>query len=107
MHWIHCPDRFIVLWIFLDIGESGFTAFLTLSICWSRQYENSLNISRQTFCVIGYKKDSRTRTFRVSEHWTDHRTDQGTDCWIQWINLTVSYIGQVRVASLSYHCMYH
>ena len=38
----------------------------------------------------------------VSEHWTDHRTDHGTDCWIQWINLTVSYIGQVRVVSLLY-----
>ena len=93
------------------LPESAFTAFWTLSISWSREYScaNSLNISVQTFCVIGYQKDNRT--FCVSEYWaghrTDHRTDHGTDCWIEWINLTVSYIGQVRVVSLLYHCMYH
>ena len=61
---------FTILWIFLDIGESGFNAFGTLSICWSREYScaNSLNISRQTFSVSEYKKDSRTRTFHVIEH---------------------------------------
>ena len=34
---------------------------------------NSLNISRQTFCATGYKKDSRTRTFCVAERGTGHR----------------------------------
>ena len=59
-------------------------------------YANSLNISIQTSCVIGYQKDNRIMTFCVIEqicsgyrdlcvsgHWTDHRTD----CWIQWTNL--------------------
>ena len=32
----------------------------------------------------------------VSEHWTDHRIDHRTDCWIQWTNLTISYSGQAR-----------
>ena len=79
VNWIHCLDRSIVLWIFwilyIHITESGFTAFWTLSISWSRQYScvNSLNISRQTFCVIGYIKDSRTRTFCVVECGTGHR----------------------------------
>ena len=100
------------------IKQSGFTAFWTLFISWSRQYScaNSLNISRQTFCVIGYKKDSGTRTFCIIECWTDrriqisvcehwidhrinhridHRTDYRTDCWIRRINLTVSHSGQV------------
>ena len=39
-------------------------------------------------------------------YWMDHRTDHRTDCWIQWINLTVHYSGQVRLVSLLYHCMY-
>ena len=43
------------------LPESGFTAFWTLSISWSRQYScaNSLNISIQTFCMIEYQKDNR------------------------------------------------
>ena len=71
---IYCTlDIFWILYI--HITESGFTAFWTLSILWSRQYScaNSLNISRQTFCLIGYKKDSGIRTFYVIECWTDHR----------------------------------
>ena len=112
MNWIHCLDRFTVLWTFLDIGEwihciFGHCPFVGAD----STVVQTLNISRQTFCVIGYKKDSRTGTFRVSEYWTDHRTDHrtdhGTDCWIQLISLTASYIGQVRVVSLLYHCMYH
>ena len=98
------------------LPESGFTAFWTLPISWSRQYNcaNSLNISIQTFCEIGYQKDHRIKTFVlsnieqitgyrylcVSGHWMDHRTD----CWI---NLTVSYSVQVREISLLYHCMYY
>ena len=27
VNWIHCLDRITVPWIFLDIRESGFTAF--------------------------------------------------------------------------------
>ena len=33
----------------------------------------SLNISRQTFCVTGYIKNSRTRTFCVVECETGHK----------------------------------
>ena len=59
----------------LDILESEFTAFWTLSTSWSRQYScvNSLNISRQTFCVTGYIKNSRTRTFCFVECETGHK----------------------------------
>ena len=39
---------------------------------------------------------NRSQDLCVSGHWKDHRTDHRTDCWIQWINLTVSYSGQVR-----------
>ena len=63
-------------WIlYIHITESEFTAFWTLSTSWSRQYScvNSLNISRQTFCVTGYIKDSRTRTFCVVECETGHK----------------------------------
>ena len=76
---IHHLDRFIVLWIFwvlyIHITESEFTAFWTLSTSWSRQYSyvNSLNISRQTFCVTGYIKNSRTSTFCVVECGTGHK----------------------------------
>ena len=38
----------------------------------------------------------------VSGHWTDQRTDHRTDCWIQWINLTVSHSGQVKKV---YYCI--
>ena len=68
MNWIHCLDRFAVLRILcIHITESGFTVFWTLSIPWSGQYScaNSLNISIQTFCEIGYHKDQRIRTFHV------------------------------------------
>ena len=56
-------------------SECEFTAFWTLSTSWSRQYScvNSLNISRQTFCVTGYIKNSRTRTFCVVECETGHK----------------------------------
>ena len=33
----------------------------------------TLNISRQTFCVAGYIKNSRTRTFCVVECETGHK----------------------------------
>ena len=50
--------------------------------------------------IIGYKY------LCVSEHWTDHGTDHRTDyridCWIRWMNLTVSHSGQVRYVSLLY-----
>ena len=65
-----------IFWILYSyITESGFTAFWTLSISWSRQYNcvNSLKISRQSFCVTGYIKDSRTSTFCVVECGTGHR----------------------------------
>ena len=39
---------------------------------------------------------SQDTDIRVSGHWTDHRIDHRTDCWMQWINLTVSHSGQVR-----------
>ena len=32
----------------------------------------------------------------VSGHWTDHRIDHRTDCWIQWINLTVTVVRSDR-----------
>ena len=51
--------------------------------------------------MIGYQKDNRIRTFRVSEHWTDHRIDHRTDCWIHWINLTISY-SQISLLYLIY-----
>ena len=76
VNWIQSLDSFVVLWILcIDIPGSGFTAFWTLSISWSRQYSyaNSLNTSIQTFCEIGYQKDDRIKTFCVIEHWTDHR----------------------------------
>ena len=52
------------------LPESGFIAFWTLSISWSGQYScaNSMNITIQIFCVIGYQKDHRIRTFCVIEH---------------------------------------
>ena len=73
---ILCLDRFVVLRILcIHITESGFTAFWTLSISWSREYNcaNSLNVSIQTFCVIGYQEDNRIRTSHVIDHRTDHR----------------------------------
>ena len=121
-NWIHCMDRFAVLRLLcIHITKSGFTTFWTLSKSWSRQYSctNSLNTSLQTFSEIGYRKDHRIKTFRVIEqitgyrylcvsgHWTDHRMDHRTDCWIQWTNLTISYSGQVRLVSLLYHCMHY
>ena len=74
---LQCLDRFAVLWKLLTyyihgmiLPESGFIAFWTLSISWSGQYScaNSLNITIQTFCEIGYQKDHRIRTFCVIEH---------------------------------------
>ena len=50
------------------LQESEFAVFWTLSISWSGQpiCANSLNICIQTFCMIGYQKDHRIRTFCVS-----------------------------------------
>ena len=62
---MQCLDRFVVLWILcIDIPESEFTAFWTLSISWSGQYTctNSLNTSIQIFCEIGYQRDHRIKT---------------------------------------------
>ena len=44
--------------------------------------------------VTGY------RYLCVSQHLIDHRADHRRDCWIKWTNLTVSYIGQIRLFSL-------
>ena len=74
VNWIHCLDRFAVLWILcINITEWIYSIW-TLSISWSRQYScsNSLNIFIQTFCLIGYQEDNRIRTSHVIEHWTDH-----------------------------------
>ena len=121
VNWLQCLDRFAGIWILVTsacsvgvLPESGFTAFWTLSISWSRQYScaNSLNISIHTFCVIGYfmlldiEQITGYRYLCVGGYRTDHRTDHRTHCSIQWTNLTVSYSGQVRLVSLLYHCMY-
>ena len=103
MNFLQCQDRSAELWMLLAYyiqcmipPESGFTAFWTVSISWSGQYNcaNSLNISIQTFCVIGFQKDHRKGHFMlsnieqitgyrylcVSGHHMDHRTDHKADC---------------------------
>ena len=60
----------------------------------------TLNISRQTFCVTGYEKDSRTKTFCVSEHWTNHRTDYRIVqilCWGEFKVDSSSGLGQLWI----------
>ena len=72
---IYCALDILDIILYIHITESEFTTFWTLSTSWSRQYScvNSLNISRQTFCVTGYIKNSRKRTFCVVECETGHK----------------------------------
>ena len=58
---------FFVCTLCVVLPESGVTAFWTLFIFWSGQHScaNFLNISIQTFGVIGYRNHHRMRTLCV------------------------------------------
>ena len=62
----------------MDLLHFGHCVYLGVD---STSCANSLNISIQTFCVIGYQKDHRIRTFCVIEHQTDHRIQISVCYW--------------------------
>ena len=91
----------------MELPESGFAVFWTLSISWSGKHScaNSEYLYIDILCcwtlkgsqdkdILCYRALNRQQDIDicVSEHQTDHRTDS---C-IQWISLTVSYMKMVR-----------